>query len=83
MKILLFARLREVHGSESLEIVDSDCPADVGTLRALIADRAGAEFAEAMRDPNVVCAVNQHVARDDTPVRASDEVAFFPPMTGG
>jgi len=83
VKILLFARLREVHGSDSLEIVDGDCPADVAALREVIADRASADFAEAIRDPNVICAVNQSVARDDTPVGPSDEVAFFPPMTGG
>ena len=28
-------------------------------------------------------AVNQDMARDDTPVKEGDEVAFFPPVTGG
>jgi molybdopterin synthase sulfur carrier subunit len=33
---------------------------------------------------NLRCAVNQEMARDfDTPVKAGDEVAFFPPVTGG
>jgi molybdopterin synthase sulfur carrier subunit len=33
--------------------------------------------------PNLRVAVNQEMARPDTPVKAGDEVAFFPPVTGG
>lgn len=83
MKILLFARLREAHGSASLEIEDGECPTEVGALKKLLLARAEGEFAEAMSDPNLICAVNQHVASDGTRVEPSDEVAFFPPMTGG
>lgn len=32
---------------------------------------------------NVLCAVNMEYAQADTPVRDGDEVAFFPPVTGG
>ena len=32
---------------------------------------------------NVLCAVNLKYARFDTPVSDGDEVAFFPPVTGG
>jgi len=83
VKVLFFARLREVNGSDVVEIADSDCPADVAALRELIAARSSEDLAEALRDANVICAVNQRVASDDTHVSPSDEVAFFPPMTGG
>ena len=33
--------------------------------------------------PNVLAAVNQEYAALDAPVRDGDEVAFFPPVTGG
>jgi molybdopterin synthase sulfur carrier subunit len=33
--------------------------------------------------PNTLVAVNQEYAQPDTLVRAGDEVAFFPPVTGG
>jgi molybdopterin converting factor small subunit len=31
----------------------------------------------------VLCAVNQAMARPDSPISDGDEVAFFPPVTGG
>ena len=64
-------------------IDDGECPADVAGLRALVLSRASDEFADAFGDPNVFCAVNQRVVDDAHPLSASDEVAFFPPMTGG
>lgn len=33
--------------------------------------------------PNTLIAVNMEYARLDSPVREGDEVAFFPPVTGG
>jgi molybdopterin synthase sulfur carrier subunit len=33
--------------------------------------------------PNLLVAINQEYARFDQPVRDGDEVAFFPPVTGG
>ncbi len=83
MKVLFFARLRDDLGREYLEIDDAHFPSTVAGLRRLVLDGAEGDFAEAMADPNVFCAVNQRVADEDQPVEASDEVAFFPPMTGG
>lgn len=83
MKILFFARLRELLGSDCFEIADADCPADVAALRAMLRLSVNAQLAESLADPNVFCAVNQKVAGEDQPLKSSDEVAFFPPMTGG
>lgn len=83
MKILFFARLRDALGREYLELADEACPPRVAELRALIQEQASGEFAEAMADANVFCAVNQRVVSDDHALHVSDEVAFFPPMTGG
>jgi molybdopterin synthase sulfur carrier subunit len=33
--------------------------------------------------PNTLMAINQEYATPDSPVKAGDEVAFFPPVTGG
>ena len=83
MKILFFARLRDALGREYLELEDERCPPSVADLRALIQEQASGEFADAMADANVFCAVNQRVVNDDHALQAADEVAFFPPMTGG
>jgi sulfur-carrier protein len=34
-------------------------------------------------DGNILCAVNQEIAQDNHPIQDNDEVAFFPPVTGG
>lgn len=83
MKVMFFARLREALGSDSVEIADADCPKDVGALRAKLRLSVNSELAESLGDLNVFCAVNQKVVGEDHPLSSSDEVAFFPPMTGG
>jgi molybdopterin synthase sulfur carrier subunit len=83
IKLVFFARLREDLGSvgESLAL-----PADVntvGTLRAHLAAR-GEPWATALAANRAVrVAVNHDMADASTPVRPGDEVAFFPPVTGG
>jgi molybdopterin converting factor subunit 1 len=80
---MFFARLRELLGDPAIEVGDEECPDNVGELRALLRERLGGELANALADPNVFCAVNQRVVDEQHPLAASDEVAFFPPMTGG
>jgi molybdopterin synthase sulfur carrier subunit len=83
VKIMFFARLRELLGSDTLEIADADCPIDVAGLRAMLRLSVNPDLADSLADPNVFCAVNQKVVSDDEPLASSDEVGFFPPMTGG
>ncbi len=83
MKILYFAWLRDRVGLADEEV---QLPAEVTTVGQLVAWLAqrSDRHAEAFADPNAVrCAVNQDYARDDAPITATDEVAFFPPVTGG
>jgi len=55
----------------------------VAALIECLRARSGA-LARAFATPQLVrCAVNQVFAGPDTPVAAGDEVAFFPPVTGG
>ncbi|HTY02546.1 MAG TPA: molybdopterin converting factor subunit 1 [Rhodocyclaceae bacterium] len=82
LRILYFASLREALGSsgESLEL-----PANIATTGALrdhIAAR-GEPWTALTRAKNLRCAVNQAMVGFDAQVRAGDEVAFFPPVTGG
>ena len=43
----------------------------------------GAEWKEALNQPNLVHALNHKVVFTDAVVTEGDELAFFPPMTGG
>jgi molybdopterin synthase sulfur carrier subunit len=83
MNIRYFAWLRTKVGVASEAIAPPDDVRTVGDLMTwLAADRPG--LAEAMAQPGVVrAAVNQDYADLDHPVKLGDEVAFFPPVTGG
>jgi molybdopterin synthase sulfur carrier subunit len=81
--LVYLARLREALGAAVEKV---ELPGDVGTVAALLAwlrTRGGAWAAELAPGRAVRVAVNYDMARADTPVRAGDEVAFFPPVTGG
>lgn len=83
VRLLWFAWLRERLGCGEEELV---LPADVTTVAALVAHLAarGPAYAEALAARmQVRCAVNQEFAIPETAVRPGDEVAFFPPVTGG
>lgn len=81
--VLYFARLRETLGTGSERIALPPEVRDLEGLRALLVARGGAwEEALAPSKP-VRAAVNQSMATGDVPVSDGDEVAFFPPVTGG
>jgi molybdopterin synthase sulfur carrier subunit len=83
MKLLYFAWLRSKIGIAE-ETVEP--PASVGTVAGLLdwLKKRGPRFADALKDVSVVrVAVNQEYVRGDHPVRPGDEVALFPPVTGG
>lgn len=83
VKLLFFARLRELLGTggESIELPPG-CETLV-QLRAHLIARGG-KWAEALADNRALrMAVNQEMATGDMRIKAGDEVAFFPPVTGG
>ncbi|HJW02868.1 MAG TPA: molybdopterin converting factor subunit 1 [Azospira sp.] len=82
IKVLYFAGLRETLGVSGEEVTPPATALDVGALRAHLAGRGG-EWGKLLTTKNLRFAVNQDMARADTPVRDGDEVAFFPPVTGG
>ena len=83
MKILYFAWLRAKIGKAEEEI---ELPSDVTTVAELLdwLKARGPAFAEALKDQRIVrVAVNQHYVGWDHRLQPSDEVALFPPVTGG
>ncbi len=83
IRILYFARLREDMGIAGEIFEPKAAVSDVKSLRAQLIARGGTSAAAFGSGKAVRVSVNQDLARDDTPVKSGDEVAFFPPVTGG
>ena len=81
IELLYFAWVREQMGSNGERLA---LPEGVGTVGALLdwldARNTGGPFAERAR---LRVAVNQSFAGADAPLNPGDEVAIFPPVTGG
>jgi molybdopterin synthase sulfur carrier subunit len=83
VKILYFAWVRQKVGTDEEDFAP---PANVRTVADLIdaLRTRGGGFALAFADlARIRAAVNQTHVGFDAPVNANDEVAFFPPVTGG
>ena len=81
IKILFFAQLREMLELESLEFALS-IAINVAQLKKQLAEKGG-RWQLMFAEQEVLVAVNQVIGGDDTMLKAGDEVAFFPPVTGG
>lgn len=81
IRVKFFARLRDQLGSPGVEIA-SEGIASVAQVRDALL-REHSDWAATLADESVLVAVNQTMAKADTAVSSGDEVAFFPPVTGG
>jgi molybdopterin synthase sulfur carrier subunit len=75
IKVQFFASLREMLGKQACEIEFMD-GMDVATSWQLATD------GETM-PANTLCAINMEYARPEDTIQDNDEIAFFPPVTGG
>jgi molybdopterin converting factor subunit 1 len=86
IRVRFFASLREAVGRAELAIDASATGNDVVDLDALFrhlkCELDPATLAR-LRSPAVRVAVNRTLVEGNTALRAGDEVAFLPPVTGG
>ena len=80
IKVLFFAQIRELVGCNELSVAADFI--DVETLRRELACK-GDKWALALDSDKLLVAVNQEICALNTALNAGDEVAFFPPVTGG
>ena len=80
VKVLFFASLREALGVGQLDHPSVSGERVVDLLDAL--KLQGDEWRRAL-DGTLLCSVNQEIVPLDTVIAAGDEVALFPPVTGG
>lgn len=81
VNVLYFASFREILGT-----ADEQIKAKHDTVGALIEELAtrGENWQQALlHNQNLQIAVNHDVACRNTAIKAGDEIAFFPPVTGG
>ncbi len=83
LQILYFASLREQLGRDRESLVVEDPVNTLQDLMAQLASRGDAWRAVMSDNPNLLAAINQETAQADAPLNDGDEVAFFPPVTGG
>jgi len=81
--VVYFARLREALGKSREELVLPADVRDLAGLRLMLMSRGGAWTDELADGKPVRVAINQDMADGDTQISDGDEVAFFPPVTGG
>ena len=83
IKVLYFARIKEAVNYSTEDLV---LPNDVKTVTALknhLAQR-GEIWANLFNGKQIIrAAINHELVSDLTAIKAGDEVAFFPPVTGG
>jgi molybdopterin synthase sulfur carrier subunit len=83
VKVLFFAALREQLGTSAEEIQLPAAVSTVAGLRSHLMARGGA-WESVFADKKLVrVAVNQDMVPPTARIKAGDEVAFFPPVTGG
>ncbi|MCC3700975.1 molybdopterin synthase sulfur carrier subunit [Rouxiella badensis] len=80
IEVLFFAQVRELIGTGSVQVAAEF--SDVEALRQSLCTR-GERWALALESGKLLVAVNQTLVEPDHSLKEGDEVAFFPPVTGG
>jgi molybdopterin synthase sulfur carrier subunit len=83
LTLVYLARLREAFGIATERVEIPAGVTNVAALRTWLAARGGAWATELAPARAVRIAVNHDLAQPDTPIRPGDEIAVFPPVTGG
>ena len=83
VSLVYLARLREAFGAASERVEPPAHVTTVGSLRAWLAARGGVWATELAPGRAIRVAVNHDLADAATPIAPGDEVAIFPPVTGG
>jgi molybdopterin synthase sulfur carrier subunit len=83
IRVLFFARVREQLDCATLEMPWSEAVCDLDGLQEQLCVQCGDAWRGVLTQENMIRAVNQVVVPGNSTLRDGDEVAFFPPVTGG
>lgn len=83
IKVFYFARLKEKLNYSTEDLVMPDEPLTVLKLKAFLAKRGDVWGQMLMGKIKIRAAINHELVADSAAIADGDEVAFFPPVTGG
>lgn len=81
IRVLFLAQLREQLGAAELQVVAEDV-VSIATLKQYLV-AAHPHWEQFLSNSKLLVAVNHQYAKADVTIKTGDEVAFFPPVTGG
>lgn len=83
IRVLFFASVRDRLGVDAIDVAAADAGANLHTLRTFLAAKGGSWADVLGEDARLLGAINHQTVSMETSVDDGDEVAFFPPVTGG
>lgn len=83
IEVHYFASIRERLGCDMELLATPPALATVNEVIDALVQKHGEPWSKVLREGRVLAAVNQLVSELNAPVKDGDEVAFFPPVTGG
>ncbi|MSO90782.1 MAG: molybdopterin converting factor subunit 1 [Acetobacteraceae bacterium] len=83
LTILYFAWLRERAGRAEEQLSPPETIRTVADLIAWLSQRSPDHAAAFAHIATIRCAINQEFSDLDATIKPGDEIAFFPPVTGG
>ena len=83
IEILYFASIRECLGLGSEQLKLPEQVSEIAALIDYLAETRGVSWSNVLHQENLLIAVNQTMVKTTHMLKEGDEVAFFPPVSGG
>ena len=83
VRVVFFAGVREQLDCAGLEIPWQPGLDTLRDLEQWLIENRGPQWASVLAQDNLIRALNHRVSDLDAPISDGDEVAFYPPVTGG
>lgn len=81
LRVLFFAKIKEDLGVHHFDL-EVDLPASISTIRESLSSKFS-ENKNLFSENYSIVAINQEISNSEKIINEGDEVAFFPPVTGG
>jgi molybdopterin synthase sulfur carrier subunit len=83
IKVLFFAKLRELLGTNQVDVTFTESDNKVSDVLAALRQKGEVWAEELNENKSFRIAVNQEMVTEDVMINEGDEMALFPPVTGG